>query len=361
MGMYVKIRTPERLERMIRRFKLEKYIGEEEKAALLYFNPDEIPLEKKHLIAVRKSLLMLFAGIKIRRKQKVAGNEAATKPSDSELMKSDENKTIKCKEKLVNNPKVSNETEKQPTSQQTVEETKTFDMTQLAKALQKSTTNVSKQEKLQPKLVEQRQQLNYVAQHIQNIASNIMKQTFDNFEETTKFNVDYNLENQFEKLKNEFRDIKAQAVSTLTSSVITLLENEGVLNENLCNHSSVIDLIEVKEICANHMRTLIRRSITDIGQTMHSDIDLLSAFQTNFAISFEMDILSTSETLTKCMEENAESHIYMQALKAFVYKALNKFEKYSENRLDDPVEVFETFETNYDFMFTEILIILNAQ
>ena len=77
------------------------------------------------------------------------------------------------------------------------------------------------------------------------------------------------------------------------------------------------------------MRTLIRRIVTDVGQTMHSDVDLLSAFQTNFAISFEMDILSTAETLTKCMEENAEPHIYIQALKVFVYKALNKFEKYS--------------------------------
>ena len=82
---------------MIKRFKLEKYIGEEEKFALLYFNPDEIPLEKKHLIAVRKSLLMLFEGIKIQRKQKVAENENTAKPSDLELTKSEENKKIKCK------------------------------------------------------------------------------------------------------------------------------------------------------------------------------------------------------------------------------------------------------------------------
>ena len=60
------------------------------------------------------------------------------------------------------------------------------------------------------------------------------------------------------------------------------------------------------------------------------------------------------------MEENAEPHIYMQALKAFVRKALTKFKKYNEDRLDDPIKVFETFETSYNFMFTEILIILNA-
>ena len=56
---YLRIDFPERLYKMISKFKLEKYIGPEETEALLYFNPDDIPLEKQMLKAVRKAVLAL--------------------------------------------------------------------------------------------------------------------------------------------------------------------------------------------------------------------------------------------------------------------------------------------------------------
>ena len=155
---------------------------------------------------------MLFEGIKIRRKQKVAGNENTARPSDLKSTKSEENKKIKCKEKLVNNPKAGNETDrdsfvlkKPTTSQKAAEETKTFNMNQLVKALQKSTTDSLKQEKLQPKLVEQRQQLNYIAQHIQNIAGNIMDHTFNHFEEYFHTKISFNASRNLIKNKNPNR------------------------------------------------------------------------------------------------------------------------------------------------------------
>ena len=52
---YLRIDSPERLFKMIKRFKLEKYIGPEETEALLYLNPNDIPIEKQMLKAVRRA------------------------------------------------------------------------------------------------------------------------------------------------------------------------------------------------------------------------------------------------------------------------------------------------------------------
>ena len=66
---YLRIDSPERLFKMIKRFKLEGYIGVEDTEALLYFNPDEIPIEKQMLKAVRKAVLALLSDIPIRRRK----------------------------------------------------------------------------------------------------------------------------------------------------------------------------------------------------------------------------------------------------------------------------------------------------
>ena len=54
---------------MIKRFKLEKHLGDEEIQALLYFNSEEIPQEKQMLKPVRRAVLAMLSDIKIKHRQ----------------------------------------------------------------------------------------------------------------------------------------------------------------------------------------------------------------------------------------------------------------------------------------------------
>ena len=63
MEYYLRIDTPERLYKMIKRFKLEKHLGDEEIQALFYFNPEEIPQEKQMLKPVRRAVLAMLSDI----------------------------------------------------------------------------------------------------------------------------------------------------------------------------------------------------------------------------------------------------------------------------------------------------------
>ena len=114
-------------------------------------------------------------------------------------------------------------------------------------------------------------------------------------------------------------------------------------------------------MCAGYLRTLLRLILTDIGQMAQTEKEIFTEFQTNFGISFESEISKTADSLTKLLEEDAEPKSYLQILRAFILTALHKLETVKENRLDDPITIFQEFEYNYNFMFTETLIVLNSK
>ena len=75
-----------------------------------------------------------------------------------------------------------------------------------------------------------------------------LNKTLEHFQETTNFNVSQEMKTKFEDLHDEYNDILAHTVSVLTTSIVTLFQQEGLLSEQLCDHSEVVDLISVREI-----------------------------------------------------------------------------------------------------------------
>ena len=66
---YKRINTPQRLTHMIKKFKLQDYIGVEEYEALSYFDTEQIPEEKAMLRPVRRAVLAMLADIPIKRRK----------------------------------------------------------------------------------------------------------------------------------------------------------------------------------------------------------------------------------------------------------------------------------------------------
>ena len=168
-----------------------------------------------------------------------------------------------------------------------------------------------------------RNKLSYIMQYLKKISKTILKNTLEHLQETVNFNVGFTLDEEFENLEKEFYEIKAHAVSVLTSSIVKLLKQEGLLNEQICNHSTETDLNAGKETCAGYLRTLLRLTLTDIGQMAQHGRELFTEFQSNFGISFESEISKTADTLTKILEEDAEPKSYIQTMNAFILTAIS--------------------------------------
>ena len=82
---------------------------------------------------------------------------------------------------------------------------------------------------------------------MENITRKTLNKTLEHFQETTNFNASQEMKVRFEDLHEEFDDILAHTVSVLTTSIVTLLQQENVLTEQLCDHPAVVDLISKKK------------------------------------------------------------------------------------------------------------------
>ena len=70
------------------------------------------------------------------------------------------------------------------------------------------------------------------------------------------------------RLNHEFNEINAYTQNVLTNSLVTILRQENILTDKICNHSTIFDIAEVKKISADYLRMLLRLVLTEIGQSM---------------------------------------------------------------------------------------------
>ena len=90
-------------------------------------------------------------------------------------------------------------------------------------------------------------------QHLRYVPKTILENTLEHFQDTVNLNNGLSLDQEFEDTTDEFDKIKARSVSVLTSGIVTLLTQENLLNEQICNHSTEADLNAVKKTCAGYL------------------------------------------------------------------------------------------------------------
>ena len=88
------------------------------------------------------------------------------------------------------------------------------------------------------------------------------------FKETAQFNVE-----DIELLDHEFKEINYHTQNVLVNSLVTVLRQENILTDQICNHSTICDIAEVNKVCVDYLRTLLRLILTD-RQSMQEEKDL---------------------------------------------------------------------------------------
>ena len=88
--------------------------------------------------------------------------------------------------------------------------------------------------------IKDRPHLSIIMQHMQNITQNVLKNNLSCFKETAKFNV-----GDIDLLDHEFKEINDHTQNVLVNSLITILRQENILTDQICNHSTVFDIAEV--------------------------------------------------------------------------------------------------------------------
>ena len=109
------------------------------------------------------------------------------------------------------------------------------------------------------------------------------------------------------------------------------------------------------------MRTQLRLNLTEIRQPMQEERDLFLEFQTNYGISFEKEISQSVMQLVKALEENDKTRKYVRIFRSFIIQPLLCYEKNDHRMNEDPEWIFEIFERNCEYAFTETLILINAK
>ena len=125
-------------------------------------------------------------------------------------------------------------------------------------------------------LVKDRQHLTTVMQRMQNITQNALKNNLKFFKETVQFS-----DGDLDSLEEEFKEINDHTQSVLVNSLTTVLRQKNILTDQICNHSTIFDIAEVNKVCTDYLQTLLRLTLTEIGQSMQEERDLFLEFQTN--------------------------------------------------------------------------------
>ena len=99
--------------------------------------------------------------------------------------------------------------------------------------------------------VKDRHHLTIVMQHMQNITKNALKHNLQSVKDTAQYS-----DGDLDSLDDEFKEINEHTQNVLTSSLITLLRQENILTDQVCNHSTIFDIAEVNKVCVDHTLTL---------------------------------------------------------------------------------------------------------
>ena len=93
------------------------------------------------------------------------------------------------------------------------------------------------------------------------------------------------------RLNHEFNEINAYTQNVLTNSLVTILRQENILTDKICNHSTIFDIAEVKN--------LLSANALAIGADRDRPINavrerLILTIPTNYGISFEKEIIQAA-------------------------------------------------------------------
>ena len=70
----------------------------------------------------------------------------------------------------------------------------------------------------------------------------------------------------FNTILHPIKEINDHTQNVLVSSLVTVMRQENILTDQICNHSTIFDIAEVNKVCTNYLRTILRLTLTEIGQ-----------------------------------------------------------------------------------------------